>query len=192
GAATGTGSCPGSRGRWRPARAAPRTAGPAARRCRPRPRRSSRYPPRGGGPPFGPARPPPPGGPGPVAARPQFPPRTPPGSSVQRSITTITRWEFPMSTSTKPNTAAPAPNHRTLDRILDEGDGPRSRPGHDLKAALADVRAEAASWRPAPGRHNIAEIALHHAWCVRGVRGQLSAAPLEPFLLEGEDWFDLP
>jgi hypothetical protein len=42
----------------------------------------------------------------------------------------------------------------------------------------------------APGRYNIAEIALHHAFYVRSVRGQLSSTPPEPFVLEGEDWFD--
>jgi hypothetical protein len=74
-------------------------------------------------------------------------------------------------------------------RILDEGYGPGAWHGADLKAALADVSPELAFWRPAPGRHNIAEIALHHAFCARAVRGKLSGAAPEPFVLEGEDWF---
>lgn len=78
-----------------------------------------------------------------------------------------------------------------LSRILDEGYGPGAWHGPDLKAALADVGPDLAFWRPAPGRHNIAEIALHHAYCARSVRGQLSGAPPEPFVLEGEDWFAL-
>jgi hypothetical protein len=61
-----------------------------------------------------------------------------------------------------------------------------------LKAALADVTAALAYWRPGPGRHNIAEIALHHAYFVRSVQAQLSGLPLEPFVVEGEDWFELP
>ena len=77
-----------------------------------------------------------------------------------------------------------------LSRILDEGYGPGAWHGPDFKAALADVGPDVAFWRPAPGRHNIAEIALHHAFCVRNVRGQLSGTPPEPFVLEGEDWFD--
>jgi hypothetical protein len=81
---------------------------------------------------------------------------------------------------------------RVLARVLDEGYGPGAWHGNDLKAALADVSAELAFWRPAPGRHNLAEIALHHAWCVRSVRERLSGKPAEPFLLEGEDWFELP
>ena len=77
-----------------------------------------------------------------------------------------------------------------VSRVLDEGYGPGAWHGPDLKAALSDVGPDLAFWRPAPGRHNIAEIALHHAFCVRNVRGQLSGTPPEPFVLEGEDWFD--
>lgn len=77
-----------------------------------------------------------------------------------------------------------------LSRILDEGYGPGAWHGPDLKAALADVGPDLAFWRPAPGRHNIAELAVHHAFYVRSVRGQLSGTTPEPFVLEGEDWFD--
>lgn len=74
-------------------------------------------------------------------------------------------------------------------RILEEGYGPGAWHGADMKAAVADVPADLAFWRPAPGRHSIAEIALHHAWCARSVRGQLSGTAPEPFVAEGEDWF---
>ena len=77
-------------------------------------------------------------------------------------------------------------------RILNEGYGPGAWHGPDLKAALADVTPDLAFWRPANGRHNIAEIALHHAFCARAVRSQLSGTPPESFVLDGEDWFDLP
>jgi hypothetical protein len=76
-------------------------------------------------------------------------------------------------------------------RLLEEGYGPGAWHGADLKAALDDVTPALAFWRPAPERHNIAEIALHHAWCARSVRGQLSGTTPEPFVLEGEDWFEL-
>jgi hypothetical protein len=75
-------------------------------------------------------------------------------------------------------------------RVLNEGYGPGAWHGPDLKAALADVGPAAAFWRPGAGRHNIAEIALHHAYCVRGVRAQISGRSAEPFALAGEDWFD--
>jgi hypothetical protein len=89
------------------------------------------------------------------------------------------------------NTAA----NRTIDtsfetRVLKEGYGPGAWHGADLKAALADVGPARAYWRPAPGRHNIAEIALHHAYCARAVRAQISGREAEPFVLDGADWFD--
>jgi hypothetical protein len=76
-------------------------------------------------------------------------------------------------------------------RILNEGYGPGAWHGPDLKAALADVKPSLAFWRPAAGRHNIGEIALHHAYCVRAVRAQISGRPPDPFVRDGEDWFDL-
>ena len=78
-----------------------------------------------------------------------------------------------------------------LSRILAEGYGPGAWHGPDLAAALSDVTSETAFKRPAPGRHNIAEIAVHHAWCARNVVGQLTGGALAPFPLAGEDWFPL-
>jgi hypothetical protein len=75
-------------------------------------------------------------------------------------------------------------------RVLNEGYGPGAWHGPDLKAALADVGPAAAFWRPGAGRHTIAEIALHHAYCVRAARAQISGRSPEPFVLDGEDWFD--
>ena len=76
-------------------------------------------------------------------------------------------------------------------RVLQEGYGPGAWHGADLKAALIDVTPALAFWRPAPGRHNIAEIALHHAYCIRAVRSQISGIAPEPFVREGDDWFEL-
>jgi hypothetical protein len=97
-----------------------------------------------------------------------------------------------MSTSGSTKTANSSNiDAKLMSRILEEGYGPGAWHGPDLKAALADVSAEQAFWRPGPGRHNIAEIALHHAFCTRSVRGQLSGVAPEPFVLQGEDWFEL-
>ena len=74
-------------------------------------------------------------------------------------------------------------------RILSEAWGPGAWHGADLKAAIADVTPALAFWRPAQGRHNIAEIALHHAFFARSVRSQISGRPVEPFVLPGEEWF---
>jgi hypothetical protein len=89
-------------------------------------------------------------------------------------------------------TDRPAVSSDLESRILREGYGPGAWHGADFKAALADVTPALAYRRPAAGRHNIAEIALHHAWCLRSVTAQVSGAQGEPFPLEGEDWFDLP
>lgn len=92
-----------------------------------------------------------------------------------------------MSTTTTGNTTT-----ATEARILREGYGEGAWHGPDLKAALADVTEATAFWRPAPGRHNIAEIALHHAFYVHAVRAKLSTIDIEPFVLAGDDWFELP
>jgi len=76
-------------------------------------------------------------------------------------------------------------------KILNEGYGSGAWHGPDLKAAIADVSADLAWWRPGPGRHTIAEVALHHAYFVRSVRAQIAGTPPEPFVLDGEDWFEL-
>ena len=78
-----------------------------------------------------------------------------------------------------------------LARILAEGYGPGAWHGPDLGGAVSDVTSETAFQRPMTGRHNIAEIALHHAWYVQVVTGRLTGKPTEPFSIEGEDWFEL-
>jgi DinB superfamily len=90
-------------------------------------------------------------------------------------------------------TTATAESKRTTEetRVLQEGYGPGAWHGADLKAALADITPSLAYWRPAAGRHNIAEIALHHAYCARAVRAQISGVAAEPFVLDGDDWFEV-
>ena len=78
-----------------------------------------------------------------------------------------------------------------LSRTLAEGYGPGAWHGNDLKASIGDVTAAIAFRRPAAGRHNIAEIALHHAYCVHDVRGRISGTTPEPFAVDGADWLEL-
>lgn len=78
-----------------------------------------------------------------------------------------------------------------LSRILREGYGDGAWHGPDLKSAVSDVTAEQAFRRPAPGRHNVAEIVAHHAWFVRSVAAQLTGRPPADFPIAGEDWFEL-
>jgi hypothetical protein len=87
------------------------------------------------------------------------------------------------------NTNEPAAAAEVAARILREGYGPGAWHGADFKAALAELPADIAFWRPRPGRHSIAEIALHHAYTTRGVRAKLTGQAAEPFVLEGDDWF---
>lgn len=77
-------------------------------------------------------------------------------------------------------------------RILAEGYGPGAWHGPDMSAALSDVSADIAFWRPGLERHNIAEIALHHAYCARNVRAQITGVAAAPFVMDGDDWFNLP
>lgn len=78
-----------------------------------------------------------------------------------------------------------------LPRLLDEGYGPGAWHGADLKAAIADVSDTTAFWRPGVGRRNIAEIALHHAFCAHSVIGQLTGKAPAAFVIDGSDWFEL-
>jgi hypothetical protein len=79
----------------------------------------------------------------------------------------------------------------TLNRILDEGYGPGAWYGSDMKAAVAGVAAGDAFKRPAKGRHNIAEVALHHAYWAGQIESKLTGKPAAAFPLPGEDWFEL-
>jgi DinB family protein len=92
-----------------------------------------------------------------------------------------------MSTTT--STGTRAATAQLFPRILREGYGPGAWHGPDFKAALTDVSPELAFWRAQPGRHNIAEIALHHAFYAHSVRARITDVKPEPFPLAGEDWF---
>lgn len=75
-------------------------------------------------------------------------------------------------------------------RVLEEGYGPGAWHGADLRAAIEATDTRLAFWRPGKDRHNIAEIAAHHAGCVHGVIKQLGGAD-KPFAIDGSDWFPL-
>jgi len=79
----------------------------------------------------------------------------------------------------------------TFNRILDEGYGPGAWYGADLRTAVVDTPAAEAFTRPAKGRHNIAEVALHAAFWANEATSRLTGAPRAAFPLDGEDWFEL-
>jgi hypothetical protein len=107
----------------------------------------------------------------------------PSAAVVQLAKTHFAELEGDMSTALAA-TATPA-------RILNEGYGSGAWHGPDLKAALSGVSSDAAVWRPGAGRHNIAEIAVHHAYSAHNVRAKLTREAIEPFAIEGDDWFDV-
>jgi uncharacterized damage-inducible protein DinB len=75
-------------------------------------------------------------------------------------------------------------------RQLDQAYDRKSWHGTNLRGALRAVDAEAATWRPNAGRHNIAEIAVHAAYWKYSVLRRLIELPKGSFPLEGSDWFD--
>jgi hypothetical protein len=91
-------------------------------------------------------------------------------------------------TKTPTPTGLPA---AAFNRILDEGYGPGAWYGADLRSAVGDVSDAGAFARPAAGRHNIAEVALHHAYWAEQITARLTGAEPAAFPLEGEDWFEL-
>ena len=93
-------------------------------------------------------------------------------------------------TLTKTPTAAGIPAS-TLNRVLDEGYGPGAWYGADLRTATEGETAAVAFVRPAASRHNVAEIALHHAYWATQIAAKLTGEAPAKFPLDGEDWFEL-
>lgn len=96
-----------------------------------------------------------------------------------------------VQTKTEPAIVSNGTEATLLTRVLAESYGPGAWHGPDLRAALEGVSSRAALVRPAPDRHNIAEIAVHHAWYARAAAGRLAGVEPSPFPLDGEDWFDI-
>lgn len=64
--------------------------------------------------------------------------------------------------------------------------------GTNLRGSLRGVTAEQAAWRPAPGRHNIWELAVHAAYWKYAVLRRLTGQKRGSFALEGSNWFARP
>lgn len=64
--------------------------------------------------------------------------------------------------------------------------------GPTLRGALRGVDEALASWRPAPDRHNIWELAVHAAYWKYSVRRRLLDEATGSFPLEGSNWFERP
>lgn len=76
--------------------------------------------------------------------------------------------------------------------LIDEAYERKTWHGPNLKGSLRGVTAEEAAWRPAPGRHNIWEVAVHAAYWKYIVRRRLLDEKRGTFPLKGSNWFPLP
>jgi hypothetical protein len=75
---------------------------------------------------------------------------------------------------------------------LDEAFDRKSWHGPNLYGSLRGVKASEASWRAAPGRHNIWELTLHAAYWKYVVRRRLTREKRGGFKLAGSNFFERP
>jgi hypothetical protein len=73
-------------------------------------------------------------------------------------------------------------------RVSDQAYDQKSWHGTTLRGALRGVSAEEAVWRPAPGRHNIWELALHTAYWKYVVRRRLCGDAAGSFERRPSNW----
>ncbi len=76
--------------------------------------------------------------------------------------------------------------------LLDEAYEERTWHGPNLRQSLRGVTAKQAAWRPARGRHNIWEIALHAAYWKYVVRRKIEGGKRGSFVLKGSNFFVRP
>jgi hypothetical protein len=84
------------------------------------------------------------------------------------------------------------PIESLLLEILDQGYSHKAWHGPNLRQSLRGVSAKAAAWRPAPGRLNIWEIAVHAAYWKYVVRRRLRGEKRGSFALKGSNFFTRP
>ena len=85
--------------------------------------------------------------------------------------------------------------HKQVEQLLaliDEAYAGPAWHGPCLRGALRGVTSEQAAWRPAPGRHNIWEIAVHAAYWKYAVRRRLLGEKGGNFGEKGSNWFNRP
>ncbi len=75
---------------------------------------------------------------------------------------------------------------------LDEAFDRRSWHGTNLRGSLRGMTAASAAWRPAPGRHNAWEIALHAAYWKYAAWRRLTGEKRGAFARPGSNWFPTP
>lgn len=89
------------------------------------------------------------------------------------------------------NTKGPS-EIRLLLANLDDAYERRAWHGPNLRGCLRGVTARRAAWRPAAGRHNIWELAVHCAYWKYAVWRRLTGEKRGSFPFEGSNWFRRP
>jgi hypothetical protein len=85
---------------------------------------------------------------------------------------------------------SPTPELDVLLTMLAEAYEKKAWHGPNLRGALRGVSAKQASWRPAPGRHNIRELAVHAAYWKYAVRRRITGEKRGGFAFDGSNWFE--
>ena len=81
-------------------------------------------------------------------------------------------------------------NKEQLLALVEEGFRKPAWHGPNLRSALRGVTADEALWRPAKGRHNIWEIAVHAAFWKYAVTRRLTGNRKRDFPENGRNWFE--
>lgn len=76
--------------------------------------------------------------------------------------------------------------------VLDQAFDQKSWHGTTLRGSLRGVTPELALWRPARGRHNIWELAVHAAYWKYAVRRRLSGEAMGSFERKPSNWPAIP
>ena len=81
---------------------------------------------------------------------------------------------------------------RLLVALLDEAYAKKTWHGPNLRQSIRGVTAAQAAWRPASGRHNIWELAVHAAYWKYVVRRKIESGKRGSFALKGSNFFVRP
>ena len=85
-----------------------------------------------------------------------------------------------------------SPEVALLVAIIDQAYNKTSWHGTNLRGSLRRVTPAQAAWRPAPGRHNIWEIAVHAAYWKYAAARRFTGGTRGSFPLKGSNWFVRP
>lgn len=81
---------------------------------------------------------------------------------------------------------------KLLVALLDEAYAKKTWHGPNLRQSIRGVTAAQAAWRPASGRHNIWELAVHAAYWKYVVRRKIESGKRGSFALQGSNFFVRP